>query len=653
MCRLPIYGILFKTKTGMVTAMCAKKKAAPDRIWKLAGEPLPTPALTAEEREEIEYDFSVYRRFRAGDDHGIQCVSPAAARLHESAAKAVASFLCQRYAGRFERQTVIKVVSASVSVPAAWIERTASQPDFLMGAALWLLDYLEDACDDPDEYLALLPAEPSEELDYYLPFAEDLAHSQEAILRMVTLLEGREKTYRREFRALLGLIDPDTEDRLRGAFKDSFLDYMDRAVEIFRRLMPVAPDPSAAMDEWLRPESLLGQDRRTSEPERFFLLMAPQWVCRPLPELQKELRSRKAAELLAGYGVGDPYELCAAYFLLEREGDALASLNALTAVVMICAMRHLPWAQDDFGARAGLFQSGAPDYRLRYEYSGLPDEEGGEPLEMDWRLSETQLFFLATGVVLPRGRVPSDRLVGWFTRQGMAEQRARELAWAAFIAYYIEDSEYRWHSVDLFADDEDAEPRAEEPGDIYETPAVPADAGASDAKIEELARKLKEARGALHDAERTSNRLREQLRDMEQRGEVERSELAQLRETLYRLRAGEDETEPDGGPLVELPWQVRRRTVVFGGHDSWRKAVKPLLPGARFYDREALPDLNAIRGADVVWLQVNALSHKYYYRIIDAARKGDIPVRYFGSASAKKCAVQLALDELAAEKRLE
>ena len=100
------------------------------------------------------------------------------------------------------------------------------------------------------------------------------------------------------------------------------------------------------------------------------------------------------------------------------------------------------------------------------------------------------------------------------------------------------------------------------------------------------------------------------------------------------------------GPLVALPWQVKRRVVVFGGHDSWRKAVKPLLPGARFYDREVLPDINAIRGADVVWLQVNALSHKYYYRIIDTARRNDIPVRYFGSASAQKCAVQLALDEL-------
>ena len=32
------------------------------------------------------------------------------------------------------------------------------------------------------------------------------------------------------------------------------------------------------------------------------------------------------------------------------------------------------------------------------------------------------------------------------------------------------------------------------------------------------------------------------------------------------------------------------------------------------------------------------------------AKKKIIPARYFGSASAKKCAVQLALDELAAER---
>lgn len=195
------------------------------------------------------------------------------------------------------------------------------------------------------------------------------------------------------------------------------------------------------------------------------------------------------------------------------------------------------------------------------------------------------------------------------------------------------------------AEDDDVSPIEPE-----EAQSIPSPAENHTAQIEALSRKAKELRGALHDAERYAGRMKEQLRAVEQKGEIDRAELAQLRETLYHLRAGEDSEAGDSGPMVELPWQVKRRVAVYGGHDSWRKAVKPLLPGARFYDREELTDLNTVRGADVVWLQVNAMSHKYYYRIIGTARKHDIPVRYFGSASAKKCAVQLALEELTAEK---
>lgn len=490
-----------------------------------------------------------------------------------------------------------------------------------------------------------------------MPCAEDLEHSQETILRMVTVLEGRGKAYRREFRSLLDLIGEETAAKLRTAFKASMLDYLDRALEIYGRLKPVAPELPDIMEGLTQPSSrFLKADRKSELPEIYFLMLAPDLIGHPVSRIQEELQSRKAAELLAGYGVDDPYELCAAYLLLEREKDALANLNTLTAIVMICAERHLPWAQDDFGARAGLFQSGVPDYRLRYEYSDLPDEDGEDPLELEWRMSETQLFFLATGVVLPRGRAPSDKLVRWFMRQGVEEQRARELAWAAFIAYYTDGGEHGWRDIDLFDEDEEDEvgsPLPDDPAEHEEMPVIPLSDNEPDPRFEELTRKLKELRGALHDAERTSNRLREQLREVEQRREMDRSELSQLRETLYRLRDGEDAEDEVQGPLVEFPWQVKRRVVVFGGHDTWRKAIKPLLPDARFYDREILPDLNAIRGADVIWLQVNALSHKYYYRIIDTARKNDIPVRYFGSASAKKCALQLALDELAAERKVD
>ncbi len=629
--------------------MCAKKKSTPRKMWRLAGEPIRSQSLSAAEQDAFAEEFSIYRQFRSGTELGSGWVSPAAARIHQSAAEAVASALCEWYAGRYGREAVIKVVSAAAAVPATVSERVALSADFLLGAALWLLDYWEMHCGSEGEYLSLLPPEPDELLEYDIPFSEDLEHSRDALLRTLTLLRGREGPYRKEFRALLELLDDDAAAGLRQRFKVAFLDYMERALEAYDRLRPTSPEPPSFWGETLPDRDFLQMnDRLPSEcPETIALLMGPELICRPVAEVQAELGSRKAAELLSGYGTDDPYALCAAYLLLEREKDALANLNCLTAIVMICAERHLPWTQDDFDARADLSEPGGPDYRLRHEYHMFSEDEseGDEP--PDWLASEAQLFYIATGVIPPRDQQLSEDLVRWFIDHGIGEQRARELAYGAMFAYYTDAGEHSWKPVDWanFEDDDGDEPLAQE-----EVPPTAASDDDPNARAEMLARKVKELRGALHDAERAAGRLREQLREVEQRGEAERGELAQLRETLYRLRSGEDADAEDSGPLVELPWQVKRRVVVYGGHDSWRKAIRPMLPGARFYDREELADLNVVRGADVVWLQVNAMSHKYYYRVIDAARKNDIPVRYFGSASAKKCAVQLALDELAAEK---
>lgn len=142
--------------------------------------------------------------------------------------------------------------------------------------------------------------------------------------------------------------------------------------------------------------------------------------------------------------------------------------------------------------------------------------------------------------------------------------------------------------------------------------------------------------------------LQERLRSVEADALRDRAELSQLRETLFDLRAREDQPEDEAETEIEFPYQTARRIVAFGGHDTWRKAIRPMLPGVRFFDREMLPDINAIRGADVVWIQPNALSHPFYYRVIELARKENISIRYFGFASARKCAEQLVTDELAA-----
>ena len=630
--------------------MCAKKKAVPSKMWRIAGEPVRSQPLSAAEQEAFSEEFSIYRQFRSGTENGLDWVTPAAARLHQSAAMAVAAPLCERYAGTYGRTAVVKVVSATAAIPAPLSARMARRTDFLLGAALWLLDYWEMHCGSDDDYLSLLPLEPDERLEYDIPFSEDLDHSRDVLVRTLTLLRDRDGAYRKEFRALLALVDDEAAAELRQRFKAAFLDYMDRILEVYNRLQPVTSEPppflgaSLPGPDFMQPDDLLPSER----PDTIALFMGPELICRPVAEIQEQLGSRKAAELLSGYGTDDPYAMCAAYLLLEREKDALANLNSLTAIVMVCAERHLPWTQDDFDARADLSEPGGPDYRLRYEYRMVSEDDTGDGDVPDWLVSEARLFYIATGVIPPRDQQSSDKLIRWFMSYGIAEQRARELAFGAMFAYYTDAGEHGWKAFDWpFDDGGDADAPSEE---TEEPPSAPLPAEDHAAQIESLARKVKELRGALHDAERAAGRLKEQLRAAEQKGGIDRAELAQLRETLYNLRAGEDGAEEDSGPLVELPWQVRRRVAVFGGHDSWRKAVKPLLPGARFYDREDLPDLNIVRGADVVWLQVNAMSHKYYDRIIDAARKNGIPVRYFSSASAKKCAVQLALDELAAEK---
>lgn len=227
---------------------------------------------------------------------------------------------------------------------------------------------------------------------------------------------------------------------------------------------------------------------------------------------------------------------------------------------------------------------------------------------------------------------------------GMAESRAEALTWGAWFASYIDDLRtQRSTPFDIPDDFEDFLNSL----DKELAGEVETETADSASKTAELSRQLKESRKALHEAEQGMRRLQERICVLEIDTLRDRSELSQLRETLFTLRAKENPSEEAPGSEIEFPWQTKRWIVAFGGHDTWRKAIRPMLPDIRFFDREMLPDINAVKGADAVWIQPNAFSHPFYYRGIDMARKENIPIRCFGFASARKCAEQLAVDEMA------
>jgi type I restriction enzyme M protein len=92
----------------------------------------------------------------------------------------------------------------------------------------------------------------------------------------------------------------------------------------------------------------------------------------------------------------------------------------------------------------------------------------------------------------------------------------------------------------------------------------------------------------------------------------------------------------------KYPYTVQKSTVVFGGHETWVKVLKPMLKGdIKFIVKEMKIDVSLVRYAEVIWIQCNAIPHRSYYSIVNTARKLGKPIRYFTNASAVKCADQI------------
>ncbi len=168
--------------------------------------------------------------------------------------------------------------------------------------------------------------------------------------------------------------------------------------------------------------------------------------------------------------------------------------------------------------------------------------------------------------------------------------------------------------------------------------------------VEELKEELKQARdenkklrSSLYESEKTSRETRKELAEFRNSAETDRRELADLRELVFNLENDEArDEEADPADTSVFPYEVRKDTVVFGGHETWLKAIRPMLSGnIRFIDKDINFNVNIIRNTEIVWIQTNALSHSQYNRIVDAARLYKKTVRYFTYASASKGALQV------------
>ena len=157
-------------------------------------------------------------------------------------------------------------------------------------------------------------------------------------------------------------------------------------------------------------------------------------------------------------------------------------------------------------------------------------------------------------------------------------------------------------------------------------------------RISSLTRSYREEAAKVRNLQSEHDSLIAEAEDM-------RRELSELRNIVFN-RENPDLEEKQDESKVSFPYQVKSRTVSFGGHPSWLKSMKEYLPSVRFISPEMIPNIMLLRMADAVWIQPNCLSHSDYYRIMNVVREHKVRIHYFEHDSALKCAVQLAMKDL-------
>ena len=356
-------------------------------------------------------------------------------------------------------------------------------------------------------------------------------------------------------------------------------------------------------------------------------------------DLLVERLGQAAAEQLFGFSVDDPFETCFALLVLLEQDDDLAWLYSAPMAVLCTAANQLPWAkfpyEEEDADQDQPFPAGHSQWRLdaawylpSYADSEFAAGEDGSDL-----VSLAQLVYGMTGALLPRDMQQYDFLKKHLRRDGLTPSKIHALlaVMAALGAASRQIDFAPGGQVEIESDVQQAATQASQP--------LP-DAQALRDENADLRQQADALRRSAHAAEKQTANVQKQLEELQQEAERQRQELADLRALVFHQQQGTDDPEPEKAS-IQFPCRTRQKIVVFGGHDSWLREIRPKLPDVRFVNKDAAPNPDLIRHAYVVWVQTNCISHKAYAVIIDTVRRYHKLIRYFSYASAAKCAEQV------------
>lgn len=402
-------------------------------------------------------------------------------------------------------------------------------------------------------------------------------------------------------------------------------------------------------------------------------------VSRNMETTLRESHGDRIADIMCNFKIEDPYAMCFAMMYEFDSGRDLPWLYFPGNAVAEHVRLHLPWTrymrvdpviENDYAAWLSDDDEETNDCESSVKGNGakisaLPDmfdikyvcHAKGDDVEQDvsYQANLAQILYGFTGGILPRNFSRYYNAIGDMLTLGIKDEATiKQMLYCIMLLgesqFKADDESLRMSYEDDYDDKFDA-CRADEADDIIDEALYqPEEANKEpektaeqyEAEIKALKKELDLQKQQAYEATRAKRDLQGKYDALVEQNDFERKELAELREVVYNIEQQQTSGKPVQEEEITFPYTVKHTIVVFGGHDTWAKAIKPMFDGdIRFIFRDKLPDDNLIRHADMVWVQTNCISHPNHWKISRAAQASKVPVHHFAFASAEKCARQI------------
>ncbi len=406
-----------------------------------------------------------------------------------------------------------------------------------------------------------------------------------------------------------------------------------------------------------------------------------------------ETGGRDIADAIGNIMIQDPYEMCFAALYLLSKGDDRAWCFNTTQAILHCTVHRLPWFTENEDIRIKHEQS------MEFDRNNWLNQVQIEP--MDWyntwygNQNLAQIVYDLTRGVIPRYLHPLEK-----ERNTLIDEKKLDYHEADVITRYAEmmfHGKFRaraanidamtalWADTEQSGEDRKAEEnqnddspgtqisslnqwmpgggywgsiaRAQGRTDLPEGSQKEEESSRIDHQSRQAESKKPDDTGPGHQPKEQVKMLQRMLTEMnrafkQEKGKYEREmmslrqehqELVDLRELVFSLQQKEDTDQKDEERKITFPYECKKKNVAFGGHDSFLKQIRPLLPNVRFIGPDSMTlNPEVIRNADTIWIQTNCISHAQYNIIMAVSRQYHVQVRYFTASSASRCAAQLA-----------